>query len=264
MNKTTVHALKSCIVLLLASSIAEAGRVITSPPSRCGNPKADAAFKIHLPIKRATKEIRYKYDKDFLPPETKIQDVAKSDGTIFLFRTISEKYMLGKIGIFAENEGSVSTSLNPHIADEWYDSSRDDQTRVLVLVQNLVEDDLTSKRNFSDGHSENGHNFCYASILATTTVANLEYKKGFSFNEILVGLDKQNIEVSIPKAEFLRIVGSFGSESFTPEALYLKIRSSSKVEYLKKDRKIKHSGTMEPDASGPRLSAEEENAKEAK
>lgn len=189
-----------------------------------GSMRCDHQSFVNPPYKTSEKDIRFEYKQDFLPAETRFAELADSQGNIILFRTISQAYIPGFVGYWAKQEGMISTSPSPHIAEEWWIS---EESRVLILKQNLFTDSL-SYWNLHKSRSPNAtQNRCQDFIDSNTTLKDVG-----RFYETQVPIDKQNVLVSILRTEFIAIAKNF-DQPFTANELLQKVLVSGKAEFIK-------------------------------
>lgn len=159
----------------------------------------------------------------FVPPNTKVIQLADENGNLWLFRGINRPYMRGfKNSSYIKDEFGYSYSLNPYIVNTWSHGFG----IVLISKQNVYRDNLMfpGRINGDDSVNYATLDFSYGNKLTLET-----RMSQLILDEIKVPVDNENVVAIIDIPEFDAIARSFNYKEFPISDLIEKVLKSPKV-----------------------------------
>ncbi len=166
---------------------------------------------------------RFRYQQNFLSENTKVEALSDKEGNVYLFRVLGNKFRRNAPGVWEEREnGMVSTSLNPHIADDWSGSRTGLNDHLIIIKANLDKDGLTYWKPRPDGQFVNGKSVFQASLTRNTTLAEV----GTQLYEVQLAKSKELPCLQISKENFRKVIQGMGDQPFSIEDLLERIRES--------------------------------------
>lgn len=178
----------SCYVLILFTSVISVGSVFAVD---CKPATSGSNFKIT-------------FSAGFASPKSSVSDLMTSDGNLYLFRVIDRKYQKGYVGAFAEEEGSISYSLNPYISRMWtHRAQTTPEAQVLIGFHNIYSEVLLYPTL----------NDYIGTRLKTRLTLRTRLEDIHYLNQVNVPLGKERIIAIIPLVQFVRIAEDYSKKS---------------------------------------------------